>query len=432
MNRKALIDRLQNLVMILLAVSALFLLSRLPLLSGGWGSRVQALFTASPSGSGQGQSSSLTETISSVHLMVTDDIEYGRYSQLHVPTDSLPSQITPLFQEALGSASVLGITADKTLQEALRTPSIYLDLTIQLPLSVVAAWLDEAVGFERDVRAMALTTEEEDTAILYLYSTDGSIFRYETALTVSAVRSAVREFSPNNGSFAFESNYAPLAPYTILVAQAPSLPDISSSIPDGYSDYNLLSALDFNPHTNFRYVESNGVEVVEDSPRSLRIAPDGTVSYSVSGEVASALYSVPCAGEAPTATEALLAAQRLAAALSAGTGASPLFLYAIEATESGWTIAFRYQSEGCPVLLPGDKAALSIVITGQSITAFTYLCRSYAPIASGAESEAGGQQLPLLPPSIAVAVASLRPGAGLSIGYVDNGAEQLSACWLAG
>lgn len=431
MNKKALIDRLQNLAMVLLAASALFLLSRLPLLSGGWDSRVQALFTASPSNSGQGQTAPLTDTISSVHLMVTDDIEYGRYSHLYIPTDSLPSQITPLFQEALGSASVLGIAADKTLQEALRTPSIYLDLTVQLPLSVVAAWLDEAVGFERDVRAMALTTEEEDAAILYLYSADGAIFRYETALTVSAVRNVVREFSPNDGSFAFESNYAPMAPYTILVSQAPRLPDVRASIPDGYSDYNLLSALDFNPHTNFRYVESNGVEVVEDSPRSLRIAPDGTVSYSVSGAVSSDLYSVPCAGEAPTAAEALQAAKRLAVALSSGTGASPLSLCALEATESGWIVSFRYQVEGCPVLQAGDRAALSVVVEGDAITAFTYRCRSYAPATSGAESESGGQ-LPLLPPSIAVAIASLRPGAGLSIGYVDNGTEQLSACWLAG
>lgn len=429
---KKLINRLQNLTMILLAVSALFLLSRLPLLSGGWGSRVQAFFTSSPSSSEEEQTTALTETISVVHLMVTEDIEYGRYSQLYLSTDKLPSQIAPLFQEALGSASVIGITADKTLQDALGTPSIYLDLTTQLPLSVVAGWLEESVDFERDVRAMALTTEEENTAILYLYSADGSIFRYETALAVSAVLNAVHEFSPNNGSFAFESNYAPLAPYTILVSQAPSISDIYSSIPDGYSDYNLLSALDFNPHTNFRYIESNGVEVVEDSPRTLRIAPDGTASYSGSSEVSSSLYSVSCAGETPTAAEALQAARKLAAALSSGTDASPLFLHTLEATESGWTVSFRYQVDGYPVLLPGDSAALSVAVTGQSITAFTYLCRSYTTATAAADSEDAQQSLPLLPPSIAVAVASLHPGAGLSIGYVDNGGEQLSACWLAG
>ena len=39
--------------------------------------------------------------------------------------------------------------------------------------------------------------------------------------------------------------------------------------------------------------------------------------------------------------------------------------------------------------------------------------------------------LALLPPAMAIAIASLRPDTGLSLSYVDNGAETLSARWLA-
>lgn len=435
MNRKKKgINRLQNLVLVLLTVSALFLLSRFPIFTESWSTRVHAFLAARPDTGVQDQLTDLSSVLSSVHLVVTSDSNYGRYSQLYASADDplISQRITLLFREALGSATVVGMTADMTLQEALSTPSLYLDLTTHLPLDVVAAWLGETVGFQRDVRSMALTTEEEGTAMLYLRSEDGTIFRYRTALTASAVEDTARSFTPNGGSFAFESNYSPLSPYTVLVSEAPSLPGISSSLPDGYSAYNLLSALDFNPHTNFRYTESgSGVEVVEESPRTLRIGPDGSVSYSGEGEISSSLFRVSCAGESPTAVEALQAARRLASALSEGTDSSPLFLHTVEATESGWSVTFRYQVGGVPVHLPNDTSALSVTIAGQHVTAFTYFCRSYTE--AGADADAGGgveQQSALLPPSMAVAIASLRPGAGLSIGYVDSGSDPIFACWL--
>ena len=79
--------------------------------------------------------------------------------------------------------------------------------------------------------------------------------------------------------------------------------------------------------------------------------------------------------------------------------------------------------EGLPVILPRDREALSVTIDGQTITAFTYYCRSY----SVDERESA-----LLPPSMATAIAALHSGAGLSIGYVDNGLELLTAQWLSG
>ena len=48
MNRRRAIALLQDLALVLLTVSALFLLSRTPLFSGGWTDRVQAIFTAGP------------------------------------------------------------------------------------------------------------------------------------------------------------------------------------------------------------------------------------------------------------------------------------------------------------------------------------------------------------------------------------------------
>ena len=419
MSKRA-INRLQNLVLVILFITAVVQLSQIPLLSGDWTNRFQTFLTHSTSTDTE-QPTNLSSAISAVHIAVTGDSVYGRYVQLYEPVDGpLFQQVGPLFQEALGSASEMGATADKTLQEALGTPSIYIDLTMELPLEVVAAWLGEETAYDRPVRSMALTTEEE-SAVLYLYSSDGTIFRYYTALPVSAVTELAAAYPPNNGSFAYESNYATLAPYTVLTTQTITVPMVQASLPAGYSSYNLLTALDFNAHTGYRYQESSGAEVVMESPRTLRLSPDGTVSYDGSAEATSDLYRVATAEGTPSSAEVLQSGMKLAAALTEGTGASPLYLRSMTFSDTGWHLTFGYQSSHLPVIFSDGADALSITITGQTITAFTYRCKAYVPLEDTSA---------LLPSTMAMAIASLHPGSGLSLGYVDGGADTLFAFWL--
>ena len=287
----------------------------------------------------------------------------------------------------------------------------------------MAAWLGEETPYNRSVRAMALTTEESDSAVLYLYSGDGSIFRYYTALPLSAVQDAAAQCAPNSGAFGFESNYTTLAPYTVLTIQAVSAPVVQAALPTGYSSYNLLTALDFNAHTGFRYQESSGAEVITESPRTLRLDPDGTVSYSGSEDAASSLYRVAFSGEEPTTVDALQSGLQLAAVLTGSTGASSLYLRSIDATETGWQLSFGYQAAGFPVFFPDGEEALTITITGRTIVSFTYRCRTYTSLEENSS---------LLPTTMAIAIASLHPGSGLSLGYIDNGNDTLSAFWLEG
>ena len=417
---KHLRNALQNLAILFLCVSALFLISRLPLFHTSWAVQVQSLLTPRPADGDPAQAGGPEEMFPAIHVMVTSDIAYGRYGQLHVSgEDPLLVQIIPLFQEALGSATELGAAADKTLRDALEEPGLYLDLTSQLPLEVAAAWLGEEAALERDVRSMALTCEEED-AVLYLRSEAGEVFRYATALPASAVREVCAGLSPNGSTFAYETNYAPLAPYTVLVAAAEDAPVVRGELPAAYSVYNLLTALDFNPHTVFRYTESSGAEVVEESPRTLRIGPDGTVLYSS----AAAAPSYRPGGEGPALPEALRAAWSLASALTNGTGASPLRLSGAEETEEGtYVVRFRYQAEGVPVCFPDESDALAVTVGAAGAVSFTYRCRAYTP----AEEEGA----PLLPPAMAAAIASLHPDSGLSVAYVDAGGARLSPCWLS-
>jgi len=410
---KKLVDRLQNVALVVLSLSAVFLLLSFFHLRGGWTARFQTLLAVRPAAGGQEEASGVGELLAAPHIMVTSDSEYGRCGRLYTPAgDALLEQMLPLFGEALGSADQVGAAADQTLRAGLGKSSLYLDLTVELPLEVVAAWLGERTVFDRAVRAMALTTEGRDTAVLYLCGGEGEIFRYFTALPASAVEALTESVSPNGSLFAYETNYAPLAPYTVLVREAEGLPQVRSELPATYSSYRLLTALDFNAHTNSRYAEPGGTEVVMDGRRTLRIGPEGTVTYD-SGE--------EDAGGRGGALEALRAAGRLAAALTGGVDASPLYLRRLEAREDGYLVGFQYQVEGVPVRFPDEADALTVLVRGAGIAEFTCRCRTYVP-----EEEASV----LLPPIMAAAIASLYPEGELSLGYVDSGSGRLHADWL--
>lgn len=410
---KKLVDRLQNVALVVLTLSAVFLLLSFFHLRGGWTARFQTLLAVRPAAGGQEEASGVGELLAAPHIMVTSDSEYGRCGRLYTPAgDALLEKMLPLFGEALGSADQVGAAADQTLRAGLGKSSLYLDLTVELPLEVVAAWLGERTVFDRAVRAMALTTEGRDTAVLYLCGGEGEIFRYFTALPASAVEALTESVSPNGSLFAYETNYAPLAPYTVLVRETESLPQVRSELPATYSSYRLLTALDFNAHTNSRYAEPGGTEVVMDGRRTLRIGPEGTVTYD-SGE--------EDAGGRGGALEALRAAGRLAAALTGGVDASPLYLRRLEEREDGYLVGFQYQVEGVPVRFPDEADALTVLVRGAGIAEFTCRCRTYVP-----EEEASV----LLPPIMAAAIASLYPEGELSLGYVDSGSGRLHADWL--
>lgn len=426
MRNKRLRNALQNLALLLLTASALFLLTRLPSLRGiQWTDRVRDILSAAPDADIPEQVGIPPQLLPSVQLLVTGDSEYGRYGRLNIPAeDPVLQTVTPLFQEAAGSATEVGQQADASLRAALDDPGFYLDLTssASLPVRALEPWLGEMES-DRQVRALALTAGEESFARLYLLEPEGNIYLYETALPASVVRLACESFPPNGASFSYETNYGSLNPYTVLTAQVEPLPDLDTELPAGYLAYNLLTALDFNAHTLSRYRESGGAEVVEESPRTLRIAPNGTVSFISRGESGSRLFRA--AGELPGLGEILAAGGRLAEALTEGTGASALRLRRVEETEENVILRFRYESEGTPVVFSDAEDALEVVFREGQVAAFTYRCRVYTP----AEEETAA---PMLPAFMAQAVAAIYPDASLSVGYEDMGTGRLSAQWLAG
>lgn len=419
MSNKRLRNLAQNAVLILLTVSALFLMAQLSILQNIQLSP-RKLFSQSPDTGLQEDSAPPAAMFPAVNLMVTGDSEYGRCGQLCLSADDASLQtIAPLFQEALGSATLAGAVHGRSPSDRAEKSRPVSGADVgRAACGGRSRVAGEEASFTQPVQAMALTAGDADVASLFLLDGGGAITRYDTALPASAVRPICEGFLANGGYFSYETGYDMLSPYTVLTADTAAPPDIQSERPAGYSAYNLLTALDFNAHTLSRYTESGGAEVVEESPRTLRIGPDGTVSLTNRGASGSNLYRASGQG----LREVLSAAWRLAAALTDGTGASPLFLQTVEETENGYVLRFRYQVNGVPVYFSDGGDALTVAFQGGIVTSFTYRCRSYTPL----EEEPAA----LLRTDMAQAIAAAYPDASLSIGYEDDGAERIAAQWL--
>ena len=419
MSNKRIVDLLQNLLLLLLTASAIYLLTCFPMLDGVVTGKMQELL-ARPSHTVQ-QTGDVSAAVTSVHLVVTDQYEYGRYAALNFAVNGAEFQsLAPVFREAIGSAAAGEVASDDEFQAALTLPGIYMDLKTSLPMDIVSAWLGEAFRGDDPVRGIGLVTTGE-TASLYLCGDEGEITRCATALTSAAVSQLTAGFAPNGGRFAFETDYKTLKPYTVLVQEVPNASDLQPRIPAEFNAYNLLTALEFNAHTTSRYFESSGVEVVLQSPLTLRIGTDGSVNFSTDGEVPRGIYQLTSAGTVPGAQEALQGACLIAQTLCEATNSAPLSLDSVERTERGWIVTFCYQVDGIRVYLGRDRTALRVVIDGNAVTSFDFFCRSYLPVERSDM---------LLPPSMAVAIASMNKDAELVLAYVDGDAETLSTRWF--
>jgi hypothetical protein len=204
-----------------------------------------------------------------------------------------------------------------------------------------------------------------------------------------------------------------------------SPPLLSAAVPPLASDSEkLLSLLDFNVHTESRYQLSNGTEVIVESPRSLRIRPDGTIEYSGDEHTASPLFQVYSASAVPTAAEAVLAAWNLTEALFSGTdfSSTTLYLTHIEKTADGYTMKFDYLVGGLPVYFPDESSAMTVTVRNGAITGFTLRLRQYT---------LSEETYTLLPIRQAAAIAAGYTTPYLTVGYADNGGAALHPGWLA-
>ena len=408
-------DFIQNLIITALAVSALFLFSRtqffqLGTAAGGYLRRITAPVGSSPS------DTALSDSLSApVRTAVTG--AYGRYADIAMTTgDEGFIPVKTLLREVLGSARNRTGSSQAAFLDALDKASVYCDFLSPLPASYLAELMGIRVDSALSVRALT-AAEEAGQVVLFLWDGGGNYYRCDTAAQVSALTEVQDHFELGVSSFAFEeaggSRLAPLSLFPDPLPELPQLTAAETSIPAE----TLLAALSFNPHTNSRYQDAGGAEVIVEGDRVIRIAASGAFSYTSGGEAA---LTVSAAGDIPTVPEAVVGVQSLLDSLLP-EGEARLYLLSFRQEGGETVLTFGYHLEGVPIRFADTAAAAEVTLSGRAVSSLTMRPRQYT----------SGGSASLLPLRQAEAIAERTAGAELSVGYADTGTYPLSAVWLA-
>lgn len=412
---------LQNIAIVLLTASAvtLFVQTQLYNLRTGAG-YLSNLF--SPGSVQKTQNvSGLTDLAMPVRVAVTG--AYGRWAELSLTTESEDfAQPGNLLMEALGSAGAMKSCNADDFRSALRVSadyggSVYYDFNCALPLSLLAGLVGAGWdGGDLSARRVLLQAEG-NTVRLFLWDGGSVCFVCPTALTAESLGEVVTEYQLGSAWFAFDQpeNYSHVAPLSLFSDQfnpPPSL-SVSSAITDSSA---LMLALSFNPHTNSRYSESSGAEVVVEGDRTLSIRSDGEISYQGS----SGTLSIASEGEIPTETEAVVGVYQLLSQLLPAQSSAELFLQNYQSNEASTTLCFGYQYNGLPIRFTDGGAAAEVTLEGSAVTRLSLRLRQYT---------AGESAVALLPLAQALSIARSYPGKELAVYYVDSGSTA-AAQWL--
>ena len=416
-------DFFQNIAIVLLALSAAFLIAQTQLYSLGVnaGSSYFQYLSGSTSQAPDGAQTPLTSLSAPVRLAVTG-VYGGRYGSVTLTTtDEDFEPVGGLLREALRSVQSFSVCEDAAFLEALKGTSVYCDFLEPLPLPVVAGLMGASIDSGLSVRRLVVSAHEGGEATLYLWCEGDVCRRGTSAVSAEELESVVSGYELNGAYFALdngEPDSAGTDPCSLFPPELPELPVFSSSavLPDSGA---LLSALGFYPRTNSRYTESGGVEVITDGDRTLRLNPDGSIRYRSGGDPA---LTIAAAGEEPTVTEAVMGTAALLNSLLSGqTSEAGLYLTGVRQTERTMILSFGWQSGGVPIRFDRGGSAAEVTLSGCAVSVLTLRFRQYADT---------GEMSLLLPLRQAMAIAVRQAGAELSIGYVDGGVSA-SARWLA-
>lgn len=423
------LDILQNIAITVLSVSAalLFLRTQLYTLSPS-GGQLDRLLSGPSASSSIVASTAASELQTPVHVAISGDGAYGRYGNLTLTTaDEAFASLKTFLQEALGSARMFSSSDENAFFAALNRTSVYYDFLEPLPLSVLAELIGASAEEEYiSARQLILSASEDGIVQLTLSDGAGSYFRCDTAISSSDLLAAVNHFELGNGYFAFDytdldGHYSRVSPSSLFLDPLPTLPvlAVSSSLSDSSG---ILSNLGFNPHTNSRYTEANGTEVIVEGNHSVRLLPDGTVRYKGSDEASESALTVEAVGDIPTLQEAAIGVSDLLSQLMRHyPNDASLYLLSIQHSGERTTLLFDYQFSGIPIRFSDGAPAAEVQLTGTCVSALSLRLRQYA---------AGTNPSLLLPTKQAVAIAAQQPGQELFIGYTDNGGSTSSANWL--
>lgn len=422
-DKRRLIEWGKDALIVLLSLSAAYLLSLTPLVrDSGVLELLSPRESAGPDSLSAGQGAAMLPA----RLAIADGEGRCGVQYDEARLEELFSSLGALLGDALASAGTPQPISEVQWRQYLSGKGVYFDFAGEVPLSALEHWLQGAgtAGLDGCARRVLLCAGQGDQVLLcWQEAGEERFFSCATALTQALHLDLATESAASNGAyFAFDNPALSqlLDPYT-LVTEAPQQGACyAASNPlagDGVAV--VLDALAFSGKSA---APVSGGEVYLDGGDRLMVSSGGTVSYrAAQGEKYPAAPANRESGLAGAVEQARALAE---GALGALCGEARLYLMSAQEVQGALCLRFGYLLGGCPVYLSGEGWAAEFWVTDGYITQFTLRFRSYTP---------SGEHALLLPVDKA---AAMLPSIGqqrreLVIQYRDGGGPTVSPQWAA-
>ena len=421
--KRRMIEWGKNILIVLLTLSALFLLTMTPLAQD---SGLEGLLGSGNAGGGASDISAQPRTVLPARLAVYRDGE--RYG-LQYDDETMEERFAafgPLLGEALSGAGEPAPLTESGWRDCLSRPGVYFDFSGTVPLSALDRWLGgEACPLGGSARRVMLSAGEDDRVTLcWQDAGSGGFYTCSTILSRALhLDPALETVSPNGAFFAFEDAGLAglLEPFTLITEGERTGAQYAVTMPltTAAGMETFLDALSYNSQN---HAPGSTGEVYLDGADRLVVQDNGTVTYrAAQGEK----YPVENRNGATTAVQAADGARALAErALGPLCGDARLYLLSAEEYGEGWRLRFGYRLNGCAVYLDGEGWAAEFIIQRGYITDFVLRVRSYA---------ADGESVLLLPLDRAAVLLPELTGEKreLVLRYRDGGGQTVSPHWEA-
>lgn len=429
MSKSRLIEWLKTLLIMILTVSAVWLVTLSPLYIGSpLEERVKELFAREE------------ETVQTVRTLTAATrpmaaAVMGNEGRYGVQYDSAAvGEVFENFAPLLGGALNAGLQAETILESrwkaALDDVGIYFDFGNNIPIAALADWLRDGEGetlLTGSARRIVLAEGdgENDVRLYWQDGESGAFYSCATKLDRKLqLIPSVSGWMPNAAFFAFEDGrYRACAPYTLITdAENPAvyLESVSLTAGNAADVQQVLEGLSYSFASGSSYAISGGTRYT-DGINNFQLTDAGELTYH-----ASEPFFLAGAGEGLAEVTQCIETARLLAENTLGKlcGEAKLVLSSVTETEGGLEITFGYSLNGIPVFLSPEGWAAQFIVREGAVTEFTLYFRNYSP---------SGETTMLLPElQAAAALEALDPKRNeLILAYHDAGTATATAGWIA-
>jgi len=429
-DKARLIDIAKNVAIVLLSVSAVFLLLKTAI--KGSDSLFGSLDSIFNSSSGTGtvnlpDSESSVLTADPVFILIT--AENGSHYAVKYDSESkakLNAQFSASLGEALSTSGDPAEISTETWREALSGSGVFFDYLYPQPLSAIASWLGfEMSGGASDklARRLCLGSDNGSVFLYFISENDGRIYRCATVMSFASLEPKIAECPIGSANFAFELGeaYSGLDPYFIFSHESCSLRELTVSNPvrENFDSAALLEYFGMNSRVASEYKENNGSVAYVDGDKSLRIESSGKVLFSTTGDSGIYLNSNSSEPSIEACISACYEIVKNSIGLTSGDSTTGLVSVTDTLDPSSCTVSFGYFVDGIPVTLPEGGYAATFQISGGAIVKAELYFRKYA---------FSGSTISALPEKQAAAIAQSEGGEPI-LTYEDR-TDSTGCTWI--